>query len=139
MTNWLCATCGIEYGESETPPAVCPICSDDRQYLPPGGQQWTTLDALQQDHTAEIDEMEPDLYGITITPGVGIGHRPLLVRTPAGNLLWDAPGYLDDGLIERVRGLGGLAAIASSHPHPDRAFHYLEPRLRRRAGLGERG
>jgi hypothetical protein len=117
MTNWLCATCGIEFGESAEAPAVCPICSDERQYLPPGGQRWTTLEELQGTHTAEVDELEPDLYGITITPGVGIGHRPLLVRTPGGNLLWDAPGYIDDWLIERVRQLGGLAAIASSHPH----------------------
>jgi glyoxylase-like metal-dependent hydrolase (beta-lactamase superfamily II) len=117
MTNWLCATCGIEYGESANAPAVCPICSDERQYLPPGGQQWTTLEAVQREHTADVDEIEPDLYGITITPGVGIGHRPLLVRTPAGNLLWDAPGYIDDQLIETVKGLGGIAVIASSHPH----------------------
>lgn len=59
----------------------------------------------------------PDLYGITIAPKVGIGHRPLLVRTPAGNLLWDAPGYYDDALLQEIRALGGLAAIASSHPH----------------------
>jgi len=48
---------------------------------------------------------------------VGIGQRALLVQTSAGNLLWDPTGFLDDELVEAVRNLGGLAAVASSHPH----------------------
>ena len=118
MTNWLCATCGLEYPDTpEPPPGDCAICADERQYLPPGGQQWTTLETLQKDHTGTFEAFEPDLYGITIEPKTGIGHRPLLVRTPHGNVLWDAPGYIDDHMIAKVEELGGLAAIASSHPH----------------------
>ncbi len=117
MTLWLCATCGIEHADTPVPPATCAICSDERQYLPPGGQRWTTLAELREDRTASVDELEPDLSGLTIAPKVGIGHRPLLVRTPTGNLLWDAPGFYDDALLESIRDLGGLAAIASSHPH----------------------
>lgn len=117
MTLWLCATCGIEHPDTVQPPERCDICSDERQYLPPGGQHWTTLAELREDRTASVEELEPDLYGLTITPKVGIGHRPLLVRTPAGNLLWDAPGYYDEALIQAIQDLGGLTAIASSHPH----------------------
>ncbi|MEJ7902428.1 MAG: hypothetical protein WKF63_11325 [Thermomicrobiales bacterium] len=117
MTLWLCATCGLEHADTAEPPARCDICSDERQYLPPGGQVWTTLAELAQTRHAAIEELEPDLYGITIAPKVGIGHRPLLVRTPGGNVLWDAPGFYDDALLQSIRDLGGLAAIASSHPH----------------------
>jgi glyoxylase-like metal-dependent hydrolase (beta-lactamase superfamily II) len=39
------------------------------------------------------------------------------VRTPGGNLLWEPPGYLDDQFIEALADLGGVAAIAASHPH----------------------
>jgi glyoxylase-like metal-dependent hydrolase (beta-lactamase superfamily II) len=39
------------------------------------------------------------------------------VRTPAGNLLWDPVGYLDDEAVNRLRELGGATAIAASHPH----------------------
>ena len=53
----------------------------------------------------------------TIEPSVGIGQRGLLVQTPAGNLLWDPNGYLDDDPVAAVRQLGGLAAVAASHPH----------------------
>ena len=112
---WLCATCGIEF-EPELP-AECPVCADERQYLPPGGQIWITLDALQATRKASVTELEPDLYAVTIEPSVGIGHRGLLVRTPHGNLLFDPPGYFDAALVARLRDLGGIAAIASSHPH----------------------
>lgn len=116
---WLCRTCATEYPPAPTPPAgPCPICRDDRQYLPPGGQVWTTLNQLRADgHRGTVTEVEPGLHRITITPGIGIGQCPLLVTTPAGNLLFDVPAYLDDDLVERVRALGGIAAIAPSHPH----------------------
>lgn len=117
MTLWLCATCGIEHADTTDPPVSCAICSDERQYLPPGGQRWTTLAKLGEDRTVSIEELESDLHGFTVTPKVGIGHRPLLVRTSTGNLLWDPPGYYDDALIQSIQDLGGLAAIASSHPH----------------------
>ena len=68
-------------------------------------------------HKAAVRDVEPGLYGITIEPSVGIGQRALLVQTPSGNLLWDPNGYLDEGLIATVRQLGGLAAVAASHPH----------------------
>jgi len=118
MTVWLCATCGLEYPDTPQPPAGdCAICADERQYLPPGGQAWTTLADLQETCRATVTEIEPDLFGIIVTPPVGIGHRPLIVRTPHGNVLWDAPGYLDDQLVADVRALGDLVAITSSHPH----------------------
>lgn len=117
MTLWLCATCGLEHADRPQPPTVCAICNDERQYLPPGGQQWTTLEALQQDRTATITQLEPGLYGITIAPSVGIGHRPLLITSAAGNVLWDAPGFIDDRLVDQIKALGGVHAIASSHPH----------------------
>lgn len=112
---WLCATCGNEF-EGELP-AECPMCADERQYLPVGGQIWITLDALQSTRKATVTELEPDLYEVAVAPSVGIGHRGLLVRTPNGNLFFDVPGYFDDALLSTLQDLGGVAAIASSHPH----------------------
>jgi glyoxylase-like metal-dependent hydrolase (beta-lactamase superfamily II) len=64
-----------------------------------------------------IAEVEPDLFGITVEPKVGIGQQTHLVRTPSGSLLWDPVGYVDDEAVGRVRELGGVTAIAASHPH----------------------
>ena len=118
MTIFVCRTCAVEQPDTGEPAAVCAICSDERQYVRPSGQQWTTLEELRlAGHRGAVPEVEPGLYGITIEPTVGIGQRALLVQTPSGNLLWDPNGYLDDQLVATVRELGGVAAVAASHPH----------------------
>ncbi len=50
-------------------------------------------------------------------PGFAIGQRALLVRTPNGNVLWDCISLLDEDTVEAVQKLGGISAIAVSHPH----------------------
>jgi len=47
MPNFICTTCGTQYAESDQPPAACPICQDERQYVKATGQNWTTLDRLR--------------------------------------------------------------------------------------------
>lgn len=118
MTLRICATCAVEDADRDEPLPVCPICADERQYVPPGGQVWTTLEELAaQPYELTVRELEPGLFGLERSPAVGIGQRTHLLRTPGGNLLWDPPGYLDERVAGRVRDLGGLAAIAASHPH----------------------
>lgn len=112
----LCLTCGVEHAHPL--PEVCAICADERQYLPEDGlQRWVSLDDLQQDRNLEIFEMEPGLLGLNTTPPVGIGHRPVLVQTPEGNLLWDPPAYIDNAAVELMQSVGGVSWIAASHPH----------------------
>ena len=64
-----------------------------------------------------IREVEPGLTGIASEPDIGVGQRALLVRTEAGNLLWDPSPFVDGAAIDAVRAAGGLSAISSSHPH----------------------
>src|SRR5216683_917215 len=59
----------------------------------------------------------PDLYGISTVPTFAIGQRAFLIRTPVGNVLWDCLSFLDDSTTEIIRGLGGIMAVAVSHPH----------------------
>jgi hypothetical protein len=111
----ICETCGVEHAEAV---GVCAICADERQWVPADGQKWATLEELAQaGRRVQLVEVEPDLFGITVEPKVGIGQHTHLVRTPDGNLLWDPPGYLDDEAVGRVRDLGDVRAIAASHPH----------------------
>ncbi len=112
---WICATCGVESAEQ---PAVCAICADERQWVPAAGQQWTTLDELRAaGHRTAIRELEPDLYGVTVEPEVGIGQQAHLIHTPEGCLLWDPPGFVDEDAVRRIRELGDVAAVVASHPH----------------------
>ena len=111
----ICATCGVQYGE---PRPDCPICLDERQYVGWEGQRWTTLGQLQAaGHRGLIQEEEPGVVGIGAAPPTAIGQRALLLRNPGGNVLWDMITYIDDEMIARVGELGGVGAIAVSHPH----------------------
>jgi hypothetical protein len=111
----ICRTCGVQYAG---PRADCPICTDERQYVGWDGQQWTSLKELRSaGHTAQVAAEGSDVVGIGTEPAFAIGQRALLIRTPTGNVLWDMITYLDDELIRQVDDLGGIRAIAISHPH----------------------
>jgi hypothetical protein len=111
----ICATCAVEHAHAE---GTCAICADERQWVPAEGQIWTTLAELAASgRESRVRELEPDLFGITVEPKVGIGQQAHLVRTPAGTVLWDPNGYVDDAAVERVQELGDVIAITASHPH----------------------
>ena len=113
----ICSTCGTQFAESAAPPERCPICEDIRQYVPPSGQSWTTLEKLRRSHRNSFKTIEPALYGIGMTPEFAIGQRALLIRSPGGNVLWDCVSLIDEATVDLLKGLGGVSAIAISHPH----------------------
>src|SRR6202051_5266930 len=95
MPLFICTACGTQYPESEQVPAHCVICEEERQYGPPRGQTWTTLEALRQTHTNTFREYEKGIIGIGSTPAFAIGQRALFLRTDHGNVLWDWLAPLD--------------------------------------------
>jgi hypothetical protein len=117
MPAHICTTCGTQYPEADKAPVGCAICQEPRQYVNPLGQAWTTLPAMQRAHFNGFRQDEPGLLGIGTVPGFAIGQRALLLRTAAGNILWDCISFIDDATVEIVRSLGGISAIAISHPH----------------------
>ena len=117
MTRYLCHACGVQYPESDEPPVRCLLCEDERQYVDWEGQRWTTLEELRQEHHNELLMMEPWLTRIGTLPGFGIGQHAFLVQTPQGNVLWDCISLIDGATVEAIGALGGIAAIAISHPH----------------------
>ena len=64
MTPYICTTCGTQHAPSAAPPPNCPICEDERQYVGPAGQRWTTLPDLQRTHMNAWRLHEPNLLGI---------------------------------------------------------------------------
>src|SRR3990172_206965 len=117
MTNYICATCGVQYTETDSSPEHCIICEDERQYIKHKGQRWTTLPEMQKSYHNRIEDVDPNVTGIGTVPGFAIGQRALLIQTPQGNVLWDCVSLLDDATLEAIRSRGGIAAIAVSHPH----------------------
>ena len=117
MPNFICTTCGTQYAETEQPPAVCAICQDERQYVKATGQNWTTLDKLRLTNRNSLKFEEPRLIGVGIEPHYAIGQRALFLRTPNANVLWDCISLVDKVVVEAMMALGGISAIAISHPH----------------------
>jgi len=115
--TFICSTCGTQFAETAEPPARCPLCDEVRQYVPPSGQRWTTLDTLRRTHWNTFRRLEPDLLAVGMAPEFAIGQRALLIQSEAGNVLWDCISLIDQAAIDLLNGLGGIQAIAISHPH----------------------
>jgi hypothetical protein len=117
MAVFLCTACGTSYPDAPRSPEHCPICEDERQFVPASGQSWITRNALGDAHRNAWRRHEPSLLSLQTVPAFAINQRAFLLRTPRGNVLWDCIALLDPATEELVRGLGGLSAIAISHPH----------------------
>lgn len=113
----LCKTCGTSYDVSGSHPPCCKICDDERQYVPASGQEWVEFDAVCASHTNTWEQHGRDLFSLRTVPGFAIDQRAFLIRTPQGNILWDCIATLDDVTRTLIAALGGLKAIAISHPH----------------------
>jgi hypothetical protein len=113
---WTCEQCGAQFPESRQPPPCCPVCEDDRQFVNWRGQRWLSRDELARKVTGSA------------------GVRIAALSGSASNLRCDRPARAVDSGWRRLRdvglraarhrrggrcvkSLGGLRAIAVSHPH----------------------
>lgn len=119
MNYYICTTCGVQYSESKKAPEFCSICMDERQYVNPKGQEWTSLKKMQKKKKYKnlITREEKNLYSITTKPKFAIGQTTYLVQNEGFNILWDCISMFDEATINKINELGGVDAIALSHPH----------------------
>ncbi|MFC0237133.1 MBL fold metallo-hydrolase [Fictibacillus phosphorivorans] len=119
MHNYICKTCGVQNEATLNEPSSCSICKEERQYVSSKGQSWTTLEAMVEsgNYNTEVSVEEENLYRVQTSPSFGIGQTAYLVKGKGYNVLWDCVTYIDEGTIEAIQQLGGIDAIALSHPH----------------------
>jgi len=115
--EYICVTCGVQYGPTNAPPLHCLICEDERQWVNHAGQQWISLAELSYSHKNIITELEPNLIEIKTDPLFAIGQHAMLIKTESGNILWDCISLIDDVTVEAIQSSGGISTIAISHPH----------------------
>ncbi|GAB1732853.1 hypothetical protein NU195Hw_g2656t1 [Hortaea werneckii] len=119
----ICVACGTQFDiPADEPPKGCRICDDPRQYVPPSGQQWTSLAKMRGRYRNKFssvgdDNGEERMTSIWTEPKMAIGQRCILIQTDQGNVLWDCITYLDEETTDFIKGKGGLKAIVISHPH----------------------
>jgi glyoxylase-like metal-dependent hydrolase (beta-lactamase superfamily II) len=116
MAFWTCEQCGAQFPESEQPPISCPICEDERQFVNWKGQRWLTREELTTSHRV-VWRDDLGIPGLGLEPSFAIGQRALLLREADGCVMWDCIPLATDEAVSYVRSLGGLKAIAVSHPH----------------------
>src|ERR1035437_5802735 len=110
MSTSICATCGNHFPGPR--PEVCVVCADERQWLPPDGQRWTTRAELTAaGHRSDVRAVEPGLTVIGADPPFAIGQRSLLGRTAGGNKPGGPPGFIDGAAVAAVREGGGLSFV----------------------------
>ena len=113
---WVCETCGVQTAPSQTPPNGCPICLDERQYVGWSGQRWTTTDDIARDREIVFAE-EDGVTTLVLRPGFAINQRAFLIPHPGGNIMWECLATVTDAAVARINAMGGVTAIAISHPH----------------------
>jgi glyoxylase-like metal-dependent hydrolase (beta-lactamase superfamily II) len=116
MPFWTCEQCGAQFPDGRDPPPSCPICEDERQYVNWKGQTWVSREELSKRHRL-LWRDDLGIPGLGLEPSFAIGQRALLLREPDGCVMWDCIPLATREAIEYVRSLGGLKAIAISHPH----------------------
>ncbi|PNS20441.1 DNA polymerase epsilon catalytic subunit A [Sphaceloma murrayae] len=102
----ICVACGTQF-------------DDPRQFVPPAGQQWTSLRREQgkyENHWKQ-DASDPRIWHLYTDPKLGIGERASLLLTPHGNIIWDCFAYLSPSLIDFILSHGPVHAVIISHPH----------------------
>jgi glyoxylase-like metal-dependent hydrolase (beta-lactamase superfamily II) len=92
------------------------ICEDERQFVNWKGQTFLTREELARGHRL-VGRDDLGLTGIGLEPSFAIGQRALLVPQGDGCVMWDCIPLATDEAIQYVAALGGLKAIAISHPH----------------------
>jgi len=112
----ICETCGVKRTR-DVEITVCPICADERQYIPVGDQKWTSLEDVSVKRNFLVIERQADLFEIRVTPEFGIGQRMFFVKTKQGGYLWDCVPLVDQDIANFFRAHGGVRGMAISHPH----------------------
>lgn len=113
----ICTACGTSYDATHGQPSHCNICEDARQFVPASGQQWLSRAQLRATHRNMWQQLEPGLLSVQTVPAFAIDQRAFLLQTRHGNILWDCIAHLDDATETLIQALGGISAIAISHPH----------------------
>jgi hypothetical protein len=116
MPFWTCEQCGAQFPDHSEPPPSCPICEDERQFVNWNGQAWLSREDMSKSHRV-LWRDDLGIPGLGVEPSFAIGQRALLLREPDGCVMWDCIPLATREAIAYVRSLGGLKAIAISHPH----------------------
>lgn len=122
MNEHICAACGTWFPASAAAPSSCPICEDDRQYVPRSGQHWLSPSELAEGYRNRIED-DDGILGVGMSPSFAINQRCVLVEAAAGTVMWETASLVTNDAAAEIRSRAPVSAIAISHPHFYAAMH----------------
>ena len=124
LTHFACANCG--FWQLHFDPPDCPVCTDVRNDLPEDGWRFVPEAEIAATHEGEVREVAEGLWAFTTTPALGLAGTGWLLTRPKGNVAFEAAPYYSRAMLDRIAQLGGIAALAASHPHGYGALFQLQ-------------
>ncbi len=128
LPAFFCDNCGF-WQRHFAKPASCPLCLDARHVVPQGGWSFRDADEAAALFPCHWAEMEPGVWRFWNDPVNGIGSHSYLIRTEAGNMMFEGCAVYSAAALEHIRALGGVAVLAASHPHAYGALWQLQDRF----------
>ena len=127
LEHYACHHCGHwQIWFSGQDPIGCPICMDTRNALPEDGWDFKDERWARGTFTNAWREVAPGLWGFTASPKFGLGATGWLMQREDGNVAFEACPWYQDDALDKIRELGGIRVLASSHPHGYGALWQLQ-------------
>lgn len=128
LPAYVCTNCGFwqkRFGR----PFSCPVCEDFRHVLPAGGFEMLDLEEALRGARCTWEEVEAGVWRYGLAEPLGISPNGYVVVRPGGNVAFEAPPLLDEGALEHIASLGGVAYASASHPHTYGALWQIAERF----------
>ena len=116
LTPFVCTNCGFWQRHFAVPPS-CPVCTDYRHPLPPGGWDFRPEDKVAAQHGTVWTEVLDGVWRFEATPAIGIGPCGWLLQTTHGNVWWEGAAWMSDAALDHIEALGGIRFLSFSHSH----------------------
>ena len=102
LRAFICVTCGTQYPPSEQPPDRCEICLDERQFVNPRGQTWTSANIKLLWWVGLLCIFTPLLWPVTYT----LQGLALAIDLPAGERSFSfSIGVSSQAVYEIMKGI----------------------------------
>ncbi|MGB3739703.1 MAG: hypothetical protein WA948_10155 [Pontixanthobacter sp.] len=124
LSHFACANCG--FWQLHFAPPECPVCVDVRNDLPEDGWNFLPETDVATTHDGQYREVADGLWAFTTTPHLGLGGTGWLLTRPEGNIAFEAAPFYSPAMLAKIGELGGIAKLATSHPHGYGALFQLQ-------------
>lgn len=128
LPAFFCDNCGFWQRYFEAPPS-CPLCLDARHVVPQRPWRFHDPKRAAELYPCHWTEEEPGVWRFWNDPVDGIGSHSYLIRTAAGNMMFEGCAVYGEAALSAIAGLGGVQVLSASHPHSYGALWQIQDRF----------